>query len=144
MKSCAACREVNSPACHAAASSSGVLEIAANHLGRLHEYNTERTSVKTFLIWAFIVADVGGVLYAQTSANTEWRIPGYSSYVELKDGTVYCGDEYASYHEGRTGKLCAGGQYTSLSRERDRRSRLRVLNTFGDHALGPYCRPQPD
>jgi hypothetical protein len=20
----------------------------------------------------------------------------------------------------------------------------RVLNTFGDHALGPYCRPQPD
>ena len=47
----------------------------------------------SFLLGPLHVADAGGVLYAQTSANTEWRIPGYSSYVELKDRTVYCGYE---------------------------------------------------
>ena len=46
-------------------------------------------------------------------ADTEWRIPGYSSYVEFNNGTVLCGEEYTSYHESRIGKVCAGGQYTS-------------------------------
>jgi hypothetical protein len=57
-----------------------------------------------------------GSYNAQTSANTEWRIPGYSSYVELKDGMVYCGDEFTSYHEGRTGKVCAGGSTPAITR----------------------------
>ena len=37
---------------------------------------------------------IGSPLLAQSNANTELRIRGYSSYVELKDGTVFCGDNY--------------------------------------------------
>jgi hypothetical protein len=47
-------------------------------------------------------------------AVTEWRISHFSSYVELSDGTVFCGDKFASFHEGRTGNVCAGGQYDSF------------------------------
>jgi hypothetical protein len=67
--------------------------------------------VKHFLIHAFLggLWTLAGVAYA----DTEYRIPGYSSYVESKNGTVLCGEEYTSYHESRTGRVCAGGQYTS-------------------------------
>lgn len=51
-----------------------------------------------------ILGLIGSPLFAQS--NTEWRIPGYSSYVELKDGTVFCGNKYDSYHESRTGDVC--------------------------------------
>ena len=44
-------------------------------------------------------------------AAEEFRIPGYSSYIELKNGMLICGGEYSSYHESRTGQVCAGGRY---------------------------------
>ena len=72
--------------------------------------------MKTFLICAFIFAHAGAVLLAQTSANTEWRIPGYSSYIELKDGTVYCGEEYTSYHEGVTGRSARAANTPATTR----------------------------
>jgi hypothetical protein len=48
-----------------------------------------------------------------SKADSPWRIPNYASYVELNDGTVFCGEMYDSWHEGRTGNVCAGGQYDS-------------------------------
>src|SRR5258708_7406758 len=53
------------------------------------------------------------VFTVPAGADTSWRIPDYSSYVEFSDGTVLCGDKYDSWHEGRTGNVCAGGQYDS-------------------------------
>ena len=72
------------------------------------------TNAKIVLILGLI----GSPLLAQSNANTEWRIPGYSSYVELKDGTVFCGDKYDSYHESRTGDVCTGGRYDSYHESR--------------------------
>jgi uncharacterized low-complexity protein len=51
-------------------------------------------------------------------ADTEWRIPGYSSYVETSSGAVICGAQYDNYHEGRTGEVCAGGQYDNYHQSR--------------------------
>lgn len=74
-------------------------------------------NLRTFLIRASFL----GCLWTLTGAayaETEWRIPGYSSYVESNDGTVVCGEEYDSYHEGRTGEVCAGGRYDSYHESR--------------------------
>ena len=55
---------------------------------------------------------IGSPLLAQSNANTEWRIPAYSSYGELKDRMVFCGDKYDSYHESRTGVTCPQFSFT--------------------------------
>jgi hypothetical protein len=72
----------------------------------------QASDANRLLILAVLAYLVSAPLLAQTSANTEWRIPRYSSYVELDNGAVFCG-EFTSYHESRKGKVCAGGQYAS-------------------------------
>ena len=76
-----------------------------------------RINVKTFLIHTSFI----GCFWALSGADyadTEWRIPGNSSYVEFDNGTVVCGEEYSSYHESRTGEVCAGGRYDSYHESR--------------------------
>ena len=56
-----------------------------------------------------VIALSAGSDYAQQ----EMRIPGYASYVELKNGFVICGQEYTSYQESSAGYVCTGGRYSS-------------------------------
>ena len=68
--------------------------------------------MRKFLTYAFCLLAQLALTFPD-KADVPWRIPNYSSYVELNDGTVFCGDMYDSWHEGRTGNVCAGGQYDS-------------------------------
>ena len=74
--------------------------------------STLLVSIALFASCCFLA--LSGAAYA----DTEWRIPGNSSYVEFDNGTVVCGEEYDSYHESRTGEVCAGGRYDSYHESR--------------------------
>ena len=48
--------------------------------------------------------------FSMSLANAENRIPEYSSYIELKNGEVICGEEYESWHESSTGEVVQIGR----------------------------------